>query len=477
MAYKPTAVRERQQFILEGILQILKHNDDNDVQKLLSLIRSDSRPQDIATCLRQNLQTLQVNGHIPDLVVDETDLVSLGLQGLFSHRAGKNGIKALDDTTLHQAGHVGHYSQSPIWNVLQSNDDDRNLVDETSTFDSSSSSEGMTIAFESNLMKSESSSSYGTTNTSIDFSFNTQPIVNHEAFVTALPYSGTFSPASPSGSQFAQGHHHWHSTAPEPMLRAQPFPGTSIGVDSIIRIPIEQPRTPLDILTLQFRDDCRRMLAAGATYEQLTNGGRVDCELLFRDRQAHDGWNIPGWACEVSRLFPPMLPETRLAAALCVTRFMSFLIHPCQKTLSSLPGVLRPTEFQTRIPHDVSINFIPIPMLRNCLLHKSGSCLNLLGSFGYRVDWKGDWGDVGGATLASTGRWQYEQGGFAIDRARWSQDANSGAKMKAVILDPMTGRRHISAEFEKCCWNFDNWSVKRDILKIWPDLAGHIRLV
>lgn len=171
-----------------------------------------------------------------------------------------------------------------------------------------------------------------------------------------------------------------------------------------------------------------------------------------------------------------MLPETRLAAALCVARFMAFLIKPCRKTFNSLPGVLRPTEFQTRIPHDVSVNFIPIPMLRNCLLHKSANCLDVLGSYGYRVDWKGDWGDVGGATLASTGRWQYLQNGPHPEKVN-SPGAVDGSRKKAIVLNPENGRRQLSKEFEECCWTFDNWSVSRDILRIWPDLAGHIRLV
>ncbi|KAK5939345.1 hypothetical protein PMZ80_008649 [Knufia obscura] len=93
LAYKPAAVQERQQYILHGLLQILKFGDEDEILKLINLIRSEASPQDIASCLRENVQSLQGRGILQNLDIDETDIMSLGLQGLFSHRAGKPGPK------------------------------------------------------------------------------------------------------------------------------------------------------------------------------------------------------------------------------------------------------------------------------------------------------------------------------------------------------------------------------------------------
>ena len=68
------------------------------MQDFIRLIRSKARPQDIAHCLKGNLHNLQDRGLIPALDIDETDLVSLGLQSLFSHRAGRNTVKTIDET-------------------------------------------------------------------------------------------------------------------------------------------------------------------------------------------------------------------------------------------------------------------------------------------------------------------------------------------------------------------------------------------
>lgn len=93
LAYKPAAVQERQQYILHGLLQILKYSDEVEILKLINLIRGEATPQDIASCLRENVQLLQGRGILQNLDIDETDIMSLGLQGLFSHRAGKPGLK------------------------------------------------------------------------------------------------------------------------------------------------------------------------------------------------------------------------------------------------------------------------------------------------------------------------------------------------------------------------------------------------
>jgi len=60
---------------------------------LVNLLRGQAFPKDIACCLLLNIQSLQGRGILQYLAIDETDVMSLGLQSLFGHRAGKPGPK------------------------------------------------------------------------------------------------------------------------------------------------------------------------------------------------------------------------------------------------------------------------------------------------------------------------------------------------------------------------------------------------
>lgn len=172
-----------------------------------------------------------------------------------------------------------------------------------------------------------------------------------------------------------------------------------------------------------------------------------------------------------------MLPETRLAAALCVAKLLPFLINPTSSTLAALPEVLHPTDLQMRVYHDVSVNFIPIPMLRNCLLNKSSDWFAILGHYDYRVNWHGTWGDIGGAHMNMIGHWQFDPQVAVAEQVISASQSTEADKLKAVLCDPGTGRRYISEHYERSCWHIDNWSLSRDVLSVWPDLSGHMKLV
>lgn len=171
-----------------------------------------------------------------------------------------------------------------------------------------------------------------------------------------------------------------------------------------------------------------------------------------------------------------MLASTRIAAALCIARFMAFLIEPSTHALLQLPRVLLPTDLQRRISHDVSINFIPIPKLRDSILHKSANCLMILSEYEYRVNWKGSWGDIGGATLHKKGNWEYDPKVRMQEHVQGNAHNKQKKSPEAVSFDSTTGRRLITEAYEKFCWDHQNWSVKKEILQIWPALSGHIML-
>jgi len=75
--------------MLTGLLQTIKHIPERDLQHLMSLIRGPSRPDAVATCLKEHFSTLQSKGLIPPHDIDDTDVISFGLQGLCGHRKGR----------------------------------------------------------------------------------------------------------------------------------------------------------------------------------------------------------------------------------------------------------------------------------------------------------------------------------------------------------------------------------------------------
>jgi len=87
---------------LHALFQTLKSGDTEEILELINLIRSEALPGDIAGCLRKNIQSLQDRDILPTHNIDETDLVSLGLQGLFSHRAGRPGLKQTSSKSSNQ---------------------------------------------------------------------------------------------------------------------------------------------------------------------------------------------------------------------------------------------------------------------------------------------------------------------------------------------------------------------------------------
>lgn len=72
-----SAEDERLQYMLNGLLSALKHNEAQMVNELVSVLQANRSPQEIATHLRQNLLALQENGHIPRKDIDDAGLISL----------------------------------------------------------------------------------------------------------------------------------------------------------------------------------------------------------------------------------------------------------------------------------------------------------------------------------------------------------------------------------------------------------------
>lgn len=170
-----------------------------------------------------------------------------------------------------------------------------------------------------------------------------------------------------------------------------------------------------------------------------------------------------------------MSPATRIAFALCLYRMMIFLIAPSEKTLSQLPHILRPTDDQMRIAHDITLNFIPFPQLRSSLVRKPADWLTILMLHNFHLNWTGDWGDICGMAKSKPVA-SYQPLGSNAPIWEFDQSTRSYGPLfdKAIFYDAQSDRRYVGQAFEMHCWTQENWSVSKNILNSWPELEGHI---
>ncbi|KEF60721.1 uncharacterized protein A1O9_02282 [Exophiala aquamarina CBS 119918] len=213
-----------------------------------------------------------------------------------------------------------------------------------------------------------------------------------------------------------------------------------------VTLPLIYPGDPINEIVLSCRDRARDLLRSGVPLQSVMGSGPTDVELLFRMRQPDEEWNLPGWACEVglpSELMAWGLQDVewnvKLAEVFMRVRFMRWLILPGAETLTGIPGILRPTTVQMRFPHPVAIDFLPIPAVRTILVRRPRDWQTPLSRSKYSCNW----------------------------------DDNLGP---AIVTDPLTGRRILSAKFEKHICTYQNWSVGKSILETWPELWGEMTL-
>lgn len=108
--------------MLSGVLSALKHNNEHLVADLMSALRTNQSPQEIAAHLRRNLDALYENGHLPRKDLDDDDLINLAsrldqqnlLSGLSINTDGLSGgqVAVLESPQSSQEGWQS-YTQSP----------------------------------------------------------------------------------------------------------------------------------------------------------------------------------------------------------------------------------------------------------------------------------------------------------------------------------------------------------------------------
>lgn len=303
LAYKPRIVRERQQYILEGVLQILKHNDSNAVQEFIKLIRSEARPQEIAYCLKQNLHHLQGRGLIPVLDVDETDLVSLGLQSLFSHRAGRNVVKTTDEMVSPTSSERDHI-QNSFSGTIHSNFGNRpTTAEDIRTSFSRTNASGL-FETEHHVSGHLDDDSFSEANADLAYSHHyTQvllPTNSHSAPSFGV-YAGV-AVASNNRPKLQTANlpqpEGWRTASPASLQKttSQSHESHSIA-GSAPSFQMYNFITPTDEVRMNFKELSQKIPVPCVSMRQSAHDGNMDDGLLFRDHTPHV--NIPSWACEV----------------------------------------------------------------------------------------------------------------------------------------------------------------------------------
>lgn len=280
-----SASQERQRSILQGVMQILKYSGSQEVQDLLKLIRGDADASSVASCLKQNLQTLQEKGIIPAIEIDETDLLSIGVQSLFNQRVGGSSSKSSDDASSEprhnrkrrDVGNKSGTTTSEASTIVSL--DTAHLEPDRAGSDATPLGDGLPDG-----NHHEARGAWGEASSTTD-----------EEDDSAKSF-----PKSVSEQQLIESSNRWFEAVPDILPRTSSY-ATERSPDKhrIFSLPISSPSNPLDAVCLAFLGSCQQMLIRGYSYDQLNNFGTMDCELLFRERMPNDDWNIPNWACEV----------------------------------------------------------------------------------------------------------------------------------------------------------------------------------
>lgn len=87
-SYKSSEKHDIRRYILESILQVLRHGTAEEVENLVGTMRTDTAIEEVARCFQHNFSLLQNKGVIPPFKIDESDIISLALQGVFLYRVG-----------------------------------------------------------------------------------------------------------------------------------------------------------------------------------------------------------------------------------------------------------------------------------------------------------------------------------------------------------------------------------------------------
>ncbi|KAL2434176.1 hypothetical protein ABEF95_014926 [Exophiala dermatitidis] len=263
------------------------------------------------------------------------------------------------------------------------------------------------------------------------------PTINTEAT------QGTEPDASPTSPYLEQVTGHAHSA---PAITRRDLCVAQDGASTRLRIPVHL------VLPLTVTDDsymsrayshylqaAQQMLEAGVPLSSLLGSpDQVVVDLFFRPREANDIYTCASWACEVCRSYDHDI-FVRLGCVFLLTSMMRWLLAPTLENYKRLPDLMKPTPSQCMIPHIGAIETIPLPPVRDAVIHRLRDWLT------------------------------------PLKRAEWSINWPHGMDA-AIMRDDATGATVLTPSFMEHAGDYDNWSVARVFLDDFPEVAGRIRI-
>ncbi|KAL2397956.1 hypothetical protein ABEF93_006552 [Exophiala dermatitidis] len=254
---------------------------------------------------------------------------------------------------------------------------------------------------------------------------------------------GTEPVASPTSPYLEQVTSHAHSA---PSIARRDLCVAQDGASTRLRIPVHL------VLPLTVTDDsymsrtyshylqaAHQMLEAGVPMSNLLGSpDQVVVDLFFRPREANDIYTCASWACEVCRSYDHDI-FVRLGCVFLLTFMMRWLLAPTLENYERLPDMMKPTPLQCMIPHIGAIETIPLPPVRDAVIHRLRDWLT------------------------------------PLKRAEWSINWPQGLDA-AIMRDDATGATVLTPSFMEHAGDYDNWSVARVFLDDFPEVAGRIRI-
>ncbi|KAJ4527748.1 hypothetical protein HRR83_000502 [Exophiala dermatitidis] len=254
---------------------------------------------------------------------------------------------------------------------------------------------------------------------------------------------GTEPVASPTSPYLEQVTSHAHSA---PAIARRDLCVAQDGASTRLRIPVHLvlPLTVTDDSSMSrtyshYLQAAHQMLEAGVPLSYLLGSpDQVVVDLFFRPREANDIYTCASWACEVCRSYDHDI-FVRLGCVFLLTSMMRWLLAPTLENYERLPDMMKPTPLQCMIPHIGAIETIPLPPVRDAVIHRLRDWLT------------------------------------PLKRAEWSINWPHGLDA-AIMRDDATGATVLTPSFMEHAGDYDNWSVSRVFLDDFPEVAGRIRI-
>ncbi|KAK8157086.1 hypothetical protein IWX90DRAFT_508721 [Phyllosticta citrichinensis] len=195
--------------------------------------------------------------------------------------------------------------------------------------------------------------------------------------------------------------------------------------------------SPITYVFAMYRDSKRAQRADGDSPQKVfgSDSNEIDAilggETGFSQEQSLTTW-VPR---VVNVFFSAAGLAEKLAVAELVKDWMQWQIWPSRQNLERLPRWIQPTQFQKVIPHDLTIDILPWPAVRDFFLHNpelymSGDLFNHLS-----INW----------TLEDS---------------------------RMFYCEPESGKFVLSAAFKEHIGNLSNWSFAPEVFEQMPYLIG-----